>query len=210
MLNLFVRTTRRLKWNNDVTWRSLDLRYRRQRRLDRLDRKKEWHPAKLDSMNVSATPCCIMLHAMSNICMMGYDTYSKIYITYFISVDYSLLYILSLIASESVWNSSTCPRLMTAMHYIILWKSQKSDTVMVIVLLAHSWPASVNICRNGSSNNMQYRIRRHILWHMFSLLETKWMTFSHDGGLALKICCYDDADDLEPWRWSAVFWFFAR
>lgn len=34
---------------------------------------------------------------------------------------------------------------------------------------------------------------------MFSLLETKWMNFSHDGGgLALKVCCYDDADDLEP------------
>lgn len=56
VLNLFVRTTRRLKWNNDVTWRSLDLRYRRQRRLDRLDRKKEWRPARLTSMNVSATP----------------------------------------------------------------------------------------------------------------------------------------------------------
>lgn len=43
---------------------------------------------------------------------------------------------------------------MTAMHFIPSYgKVRSQNTVMVIVLLAHSCPASVNIYRNGSSIN---------------------------------------------------------
>lgn len=63
------------------------------------------------------------------------------------------MYFVSSIACESVCEFSTCPRLMTAMIIPSYGKVRSQNTVMVIVLLAHSCPASVNICRNGSSIN---------------------------------------------------------